>query len=260
MSSNIDLNLNAGLVPFPSEDDSQGQFSNYTAPRPLVLPAEIYNQVKDLEQEITVLEGQAAELNHEGNVYRNSSNLDTANEKWAEAAQKQQEINAKHYQKATIIAPYMIPPRAFGGNPFGPGFPGGQQGPSGFPGMPGGGFPGTPGFPGAPGFPGGGFPGGGSPTMPPPGPSAGGAQPPSSPPPSYTPAKPFSATGAVTFVDPGAISRCLFRFTYVWLHNGRQFWFFPIFVGPTSVAGFRWEGFTWRYFGIDLRSIESFTC
>ncbi|NEW07573.1 collagen-like protein [Paenibacillus sp. SYP-B3998] len=146
-----------------------------------------------------------------------------------------------------------------------PGFPGG--------GSPGGGFPGMPGFPSAPDFPGGGFPGmpgfpgsvpgtpgGGSPSAPFPG-SPGGAQPPSSPPPSYTPQKPFTATGATAqFIDPGSIARCLFRFTYVWLRNGGQFWFFPVFVGPNSVAGFRWEGFRWRYFGIDVRLIDAFTC
>lgn len=82
-------------------------------------------------------------------------------------------------------------------------------------------------------------------------------QQPTSPPPSFTPQKPAAGLFAV---DPGAISRCLFRFTYVWLTNRQQFWFFPIFVGRNSVAGFRWTGFNWLYFGIDLRRIESFTC
>ncbi|MFD0697794.1 collagen-like protein [Paenibacillus sp. GCM10027628] len=150
-------------------------------------------------------------------------------------------------------------PRSFGGGGF-PGlggFPGGG-------GMPGFGQPGmAPGFPGFPGFP---QPGGPQPGFPQPGPSMpGGAQPgsaqaPTSPPPSYTPQKPFKPAGAVFAVDPGAIGGCLFRFTYVWLSNGQQFWYFPIFVGSTSIAGFRWTGFTWMYFGIDLRFIDSFTC
>ncbi|WP_018757601.1 hypothetical protein [Paenibacillus terrigena] len=96
------------------------------------------------------------------------------------------------------------------------------------------------------------FPGGS-----PQGPS--GTQAPTSPPPQFTPAMPQAQAG-VFAVDPGAISRCLFRNTYVWLNNGQQFWFFPVFVGRDSVAGFRWNGFFWMYFGVDLRQIASFTC
>ncbi|MNV67732.1 hypothetical protein D3C71_1605430 [compost metagenome] len=66
---------------------------------------------------------------------------------------------------------------------------------------------------------------------------------------------------AATFaIDPGGIRRCLFRNTYIWLNNGEQFWFFPVFVGRNSIAGFRWFGFFWAYFGIDLNRISSFTC
>ncbi|HBS44831.1 MAG TPA: transporter, partial [Paenibacillus sp.] len=32
------------------------------------------------------------------------------------------------------------------------------------------------------------------------------------------------------------------------------------FVGRNSVAGFRWFGLFWGYFGIDLNRIRSFTC
>lgn len=84
-----------------------------------------------------------------------------------------------------------------------------------------------------------------------------GSQMPTSPPPSFIPqqsmASPFS-------VDPGAISFCLFRNTYIWLSNGEQFWYYPIFVGPRSVAGFRWNGRFWMMFGMDTRRIISFTC
>ena len=107
-------------------------------------------------------------------------------------------------------------------------------------GYPGGGFPGQGG-----GVPGGGFPGQG-----------GGA--PTSPPPAFIPQE----TQATTFaVDPGGIRRCLYRFTYVWLVNGRSFWFYPIFVGRNSVMGYRWRRrYGWVYFGIDLRMIRSFQC
>lgn len=79
--------------------------------------------------------------------------------------------------------------------------------------------------------------------------------PPTSPPPSFVPqqAQAFA-------VDPGSIVGCLFRFTYVWLRGFNQFWFFPIFVGRNSIAGFRWTGFTWVYTGISLRQIQSFSC
>lgn len=80
--------------------------------------------------------------------------------------------------------------------------------------------------------------------------------PPSSPPPSAVPMQSPQAFA----VDPGSIRRCLFRYTYVWLNNGRQFWFYPTFVGRRSVSGWRWNGFMWLYFGIDLRQIQSFTC
>ncbi|KQY90082.1 transporter [Paenibacillus sp. Root52] len=92
--------------------------------------------------------------------------------------------------------------------------------------------------------------------MPPQGPQ-GTQQPPSSPPPQFTPQQPAATAFAI---DPGAIAGCLFRNTYVWLRNGNSFWFFPTFVGRTSVAGFRWTGRRWVFTGVDLRSIVSFTC
>ena len=131
-------------------------------------------------------------------------------------------------------------------------FPGPGTG-GGFPGFPGGpGVPGAPGGPGAPGSGPGGFPG----TPGPPGGAPGGVQAPTAPPPQFIP-----QMQASTFaIDPGGIRHCLFRNTYIWLNNGEQFWFFPVFVGRNSVAGFRWFGFFWGYFGIDLNRVGSFTC
>lgn len=80
---------------------------------------------------------------------------------------------------------------------------------------------------------------------------------PAGPPPHRTPQRPQNQ---LYRVDPGAISGCLYRYTYVWLNNGRHFWFYPTFVGRTSVSGFRWQGNMWMYYGIDLNRIESFTC
>jgi hypothetical protein len=65
---------------------------------------------------------------------------------------------------------------------------------------------------------------------------------------------------SVLAVDPGAIRGCLFRFTFIWPRFGNGFWFYPTFVGRTSVAGFRWTGRFWIYSGLDLRRIETFSC
>ncbi|MBM7693781.1 hypothetical protein JOC77_003225 [Peribacillus deserti] len=84
------------------------------------------------------------------------------------------------------------------------------------------------------------------------------AGPPSAPPPSYIPAQTQQAQAFA--VDPGSIRRCLYRYTYVWLRNRQQFWFFPVFLGRTSISGYRWTGYRWVFFGVSLRQIESFTC
>ncbi|GGN55730.1 hypothetical protein [Oceanobacillus indicireducens] len=138
--------------------------------------------------------------------------------------------------------------------PFGPpGFPGGQWGPGsggggwsppGGPGSGGGWPPGGPGV--GPGGGPGGFPGQGQQQV----------GPPSAPPPNFTPQQSQFQTFAV---DPGGIRGCLFRFTYIWLRRD-QFWFYPTFVGRNSIAGFRWRGNRWVYFGIDLDRIQSFQC
>ena len=84
------------------------------------------------------------------------------------------------------------------------------------------------------------------------------AGPPTSPPPSFVPQQ-TQQVGAYA-VDPGGIARCIFRYTYVWLRGFEQFWYYPTFVGRNSIAGYRWTGFRWVYFGIDLQQIQSFTC
>lgn len=91
------------------------------------------------------------------------------------------------------------------------------------------------------------------------GPSSG---PPSGPPPSFTPQQ-SQAQGqgpGVFAVDPGAIRPCTFRYVYIWLNTGERFWAWLVFVGRRSAAGWRWTGYRWVYFGVDLRNIESFTC
>ncbi|WP_342670185.1 hypothetical protein [Bacillus marinisedimentorum] len=100
------------------------------------------------------------------------------------------------------------------------------------------------------------YPGGGG--------QPGAGAPPTTPPPSFTPqltqAQTLGTEAGVFAVDPGSIRRCLYRFTYIWLDNYRSFWFYPTFLGRRSIAGYRWNGFRWVYFGTDLRRIRSFQC
>ncbi|MRX72229.1 hypothetical protein GJU40_08700 [Bacillus lacus] len=83
---------------------------------------------------------------------------------------------------------------------------------------------------------------------------------PTGPPPSTIPPEPQGVSAFA--VDPGGIRRCLYRFTFVRLNSGQSFWYYPTFVGRTSIAGFRWNPlqFRWFYFGIDLERIRSFSC
>lgn len=79
---------------------------------------------------------------------------------------------------------------------------------------------------------------------------------PRTPPPNFVP----QAAPGLRAVDPGAISHCLYTFTYLWLNNRQQFWFFPTFVGRKSVAGYRWSNNRWVFMGFDLRMVDSFFC
>jgi hypothetical protein len=54
--------------------------------------------------------------------------------------------------------------------------------------------------------------------------------------------------------------RCLFRFTYFWLFNGNDFWFYPTFVDGQFVHGFRWRRNRWEFDRINLRRIFFFRC
>lgn len=89
------------------------------------------------------------------------------------------------------------------------------------------------------------------------GPSGG---PPSGPPPAVKPNLAQKQGIGVQAIDPGAIRRCRNRYVYLQLDNGREFWAWLSFVGRRSVAGWRWTGYRWVYFGVDLRRIDSFYC
>ncbi|MCP8615478.1 transporter [Salirhabdus salicampi] len=63
-------------------------------------------------------------------------------------------------------------------------------------------------------------------------------------------------------VDPESFYGCLRRITFVRLTNGSRFWFYPVFIGRRSVAGYRWSSRVqrWVYTGFDTELVESFQC
>lgn len=93
---------------------------------------------------------------------------------------------------------------------------------------------------------------------------------PKSPPPNYIPSKndsgvqSFSSSGGggygVKAVSPNSIRFCLYKYTYIWEKNGRNYWAFLLNVDRRTVSGFRWFRRNWVYFGVDLRRIDSFVC
>lgn len=115
---------------------------------------------------------------------------------------------------------------------------------------------------------------------PPPGPPSGGPSTgfpgkppsgaPSGKPPGYIPAKTdqgvqkvstSSAGGPqVKAIGPGTINFCLYKYTYIWQDNGRSYWAYLVYADNVSVSGFRWDGWRWVYFGVDLKRIDSFVC
>ena len=104
-------------------------------------------------------------------------------------------------------------------------------------------------------------PSGSPPFGPPPGGASQGAGQPPGPPPSFTPSHAVQQQSVgVLSINPGAIRPCIFRYVYLWLDNGEQFWAWLVFVGSRSVAGWRWTGRRWIYFGVDIRRISSFAC
>ena len=87
-----------------------------------------------------------------------------------------------------------------------------------------------------------------------PGPPGGFPPPPQGPPPL---SQPFRQRRRAPF---GSFRPCLYRYTYVWLRNGNSFWFYPVFMEAGGVAGYRWTGTRWRFYGLDPRRVDYFEC
>jgi hypothetical protein len=105
------------------------------------------------------------------------------------------------------------------------------------------------------------------PTQPGPMPTQPGPMPaqPLAPPPNFIPALPQSTQEPESFRLGGQLGGnnirfCLNRYTYMWLFNGNNFWFYPTFIGRNSVEGFRWRRNGWTYERINLRQIFFSLC
>lgn len=86
--------------------------------------------------------------------------------------------------------------------------------------------------------------------------------PPTSPPPQYKPQKSQAATGTgyAFMVDPVVVQYCLNNYTYVWLKDGSEFWYYPFTLGQNSIGGYLWDGTRWIYYGLDLNKIDTVSC
>jgi len=74
--------------------------------------------------------------------------------------------------------------------------------------------------------------------------------PPDYPPPTIIPPKPSNSY----------IIDCLHSYTYVWLKNGRHFWFYPTRLEYGEVSGYIWAGTYWTFYGFDPEFIDEVAC
>lgn len=83
------------------------------------------------------------------------------------------------------------------------------------------------------------------------------------PPPSFTPKQNTVSKNnnpSLLKVSPGSIRPCKYQYVYMWLTNGNSFWAWLTNIDHNTASGFRWNGYRWVYFGIDLNRVESFEC
>ena len=60
--------------------------------------------------------------------------------------------------------------------------------------------------------------------------------------------------------NPRGLQNCIYRFTYMWLRNGDNFWFYLTTVGERRIYGYRFFGGRWNEYSIALRDVVSFHC
>jgi len=109
----------------------------------------------------------------------------------------------------------------------------------------------------------------GPPNFPPPGAGMDGM--PRTAPPNFIPEAPKmerSPMGGVYYVNPSQqrggsnrpIRRCVNSFTYIWLRNGSNFWFYITRVDDVFIQGFRWRGNRWEFDRISRNRIIFYRC
>jgi len=58
--------------------------------------------------------------------------------------------------------------------------------------------------------------------------------------------------------ERSALAGCMGRTMYVWLRCGRSFWFYPEYIGRSTLAGYAWTHGRWTYTGFSIFSVEFF--
>ncbi|MGL4654325.1 MAG: hypothetical protein ACRCWM_00335 [Sarcina sp.] len=53
---------------------------------------------------------------------------------------------------------------------------------------------------------------------------------------------------------------CTYRHTYIWLHNGKSFWCYPTYISDTTLSGWKWQNYKWKFFSIPTSRISNFYC
>ncbi|WP_297518919.1 hypothetical protein [uncultured Clostridium sp.] len=53
---------------------------------------------------------------------------------------------------------------------------------------------------------------------------------------------------------------CTYRYTYLWLRNGRSFWCYPTYVSHNTLSGWKWKNYKWKFFSIPIKRISNFYC
>lgn len=76
--------------------------------------------------------------------------------------------------------------------------------------------------------------------------------PPLSPPPNFFPTK----TQALNKMEL-SIDNIINKYAYIWLKDRAQFWTWITFAVGERIGGWRWNGFIWDNFEIDISKVDS---
>lgn len=88
------------------------------------------------------------------------------------------------------------------------------------------------------------------------------SHPPSTNPPPFIPSKSQSLNNiniSGLTSDGSALKPLMFKFIYIWLRDGSNFWSWTTFIYGGHIGGFRWTGYHWENFEVDLRKIDGYS-